>query len=494
MTADASTKRSPRWCASCPDPADRLGVAVQPARQRELVLIVDGCSRVLHQIGRPVTLGLTAERQDEEDAKLAASDPRTRVCSAAFAGVSRRSIASIPSPGASSDPPRSCESGEEEEAELGLPHAPVERGDEVVMHLVDTFEHVVGVQVRGSCYRATSPSQRALRSRSASSSHTSAARSTRTPSGSPATGTSARRAPRSGRRPGSCRPVAVIAVGHVVGLDVSDACDDCLAPPRGEDPGEHAEAGGTSAAPRHRGGRGSSRMEAAMVCWRDHGRPAGSAREQAGSGHRARGAIWAGSRLPAAGRGELDGKRDSVEPLADLGDGSVCQRRRGTAIGLARAAARSTKRRDARSAVQRCAVHAQLGRSEHRVTTATRHDRLARHTEQLPTWSRARSPWDWRQEHSGPRARRSPPMRCSQLSRTSSDGSSPSAAAIYATTGALMVVGVPRTASAARPAPPSTVTAASSTHHTPPGKRSITVAATAIAKRVLPTPPGPLDT
>ena len=120
---------------------------------------------------------------------------------------------------------------------------------------------------------------------------------------------------------------------------------------------------------------------------------------------------------------------------------------------------------------------------------------LARNTEQLPTC----------REHGGRGigGRSTPatssaqsPMRCSQLSSTSSDGSSPSAAAILRDDrSGLMVVRV-HPGRRAPPAPHhrSTVTAASSTHHTPP--RETGVPAMPRRRRgqagVLPTPPGPL--
>ena len=115
---------------------------------------------------------------------------------------------------------------------------------------------------------------------------------------------------------------------HVVGVDVPDACDHCLRRFEREGPGEHAEPAerpllhGLEAvvAPPDRGGH---RLLAR------HGRPR-SAREQAEAVVELA-ADLGRIEVPAARRGELDGERDAVEPMADLERRLVCHRRRETA-------------------------------------------------------------------------------------------------------------------------------------------------------------------
>ena len=85
-----------------------------------------------------------------------------------------------------------------------------------------------------------------------------------------------------------------------------------------------------------------------------------------------------------------------------------------------------------------------------------------------------------------------PTMRCSQLSNTSSDGWSPSSAASWWIEEAPGVSRTPMAASAARPTASGSDSGASSTHHTPPGCESTVSAATARARRVLPTPAEPV--
>ena len=85
-----------------------------------------------------------------------------------------------------------------------------------------------------------------------------------------------------------------------------------------------------------------------------------------------------------------------------------------------------------------------------------------------------------------------PTMRCSQLSNTSSDGWSPSSTASWWIAVAPGASRTPMAASAARPTASGSDSGASSTHHTPPGCDSTASAATARARRVLPTPAEPV--